>query len=77
VNGSDIKIYPNPAASTVYISSPVKVHATISSVDGRQLIDQPDAQSIDVSMLPDGLYMISLFDESGVRIVVQKLVVRS
>ncbi len=74
VNSNDVRIYPNPAAATLFISSPVKVRAVISSIDGRKEIDEQDAQEINISGLANGVYFITVYGEDGVRITVQKLV---
>jgi hypothetical protein len=72
-NNPDVKIFPNPATGTVNIESNINVRAVVSGMDGRTEIDQPNAKSIDVSRLANGLYLVTLFDDSGARVSVQKL----
>ncbi len=72
--GVKVHIYPNPATSTVNIESSVKVKAILSAMDGRKLTETEDAKQIDVSKLANGVYMITLYDESGQVVTVQKLV---
>lgn len=74
VTGADIKIYPNPAQTMVHIQSPVTVRAIISSVDGRELINQPAAKDVDISALPDGIYMIMLYDDSNTLMKTAKVI---
>ncbi len=73
VNGAEIKIFPNPTKEMVFIESAVQVRAVISSVDGKTLIDKENANKIDLSGLADGLYIISLYNDAGQLVVVQKL----
>ena len=74
VNTSTARIYPNPATSTVFIEASVTVRAVISSVDGKVVMEQTDAKEMDISKLANGLYVISLLDEEGHQVLVQKLV---
>jgi hypothetical protein len=67
-----VMIYPNPANSTLYVASAIKLSAVITDVEGRTVIKQADAKAIDVSKLTGGVYLISLYDENGIRLTVQK-----
>jgi hypothetical protein len=69
-----IAIYPNPANSMINILSPVTVKAVITGIEGEVIIEQNDARYMDISTLPAGLYFIALFDESGNRLAVQRLI---
>lgn len=71
---SQIRMYPNPANAMLYITSPVRVRAVISDVQGREQIDVADAREIDISKLANGVYMVTMYDDNGLRISVQKLV---
>ncbi|MDR3680536.1 MAG: SBBP repeat-containing protein [Flavipsychrobacter sp.] len=71
---ADIKIYPNPATSMVYISAPAKVNTLIGSIDGRQLIYTEDAKAIDISALPNTVYILRVYDPGGTLVKVEKLV---
>jgi hypothetical protein len=74
INASDIKIYPNPASSIVYITSPVAVRAIVTGIEGKTLMDQNNATAIDISNLASGLYFISVYNEDGERVKIEKLV---
>jgi len=69
-----INVYPNPAAKTVFIESPVRIKAVINSIEGQILMMKDDAKKIDISNLPAGMYMLSLSDDTGQVITVRKLV---
>jgi hypothetical protein len=70
-----VKLYPNPASSTITLSSGDQVvQASIYSLDGRLLIQQKTKHRLDISMLADGMYIIHVSDEAGETIKVDKLV---
>ena len=71
---ADIRIYPNPATSVLTIDAPEKVNISLLSVDGKVLIEQKDATTIDVSMLPNGLYLIMIYDENNILMMNSKFV---
>jgi uncharacterized protein YjdB len=76
VNTTDISIFPNPAAETIYIACEMKVRAVVSSIDGKVLITAENAKEISLKGLADGVYIVSLYDENGQQLKVQKLVKR-
>ncbi len=67
-------IYPNPATDKVFIKADVLVHAVVSGIDGRTLLEGYSVSEMDIASLAPGLYMIALFDENGQRLLVEKLV---
>jgi uncharacterized protein YjdB len=71
---TDISIYPNPAQNELRIDAPVTVRAVIYSIDGRTMIDQQAAKTMNISQLANGIYTIKLFDATGSMIKVQKFV---
>ncbi len=68
----DVRIYPNPATTTLHIDAPGKVFVTVLSADGKMLIERQEAVSINVSQLADGMYMIMVHDENGALIKADK-----
>ncbi len=74
VNKTDVKVYPNPANSVLYIESADEIHAVITGIEGRIMIDEHKAKNIDISHLANGLYLITLYNNEGERISFQKLV---
>lgn|GEM_PF-1416520 len=72
--GVHVNIFPNPANSTVNIQCPVAVRAMIASMDGKLIMERNNATTIDISSLSTGVYLISLYDEAGERLTVQKLI---
>ena len=43
-------------------------------MDGRTVLEQADAQTLDISALTPGAYLLTLYDKDGQSVVVQKLV---
>ena len=64
-NAADIRIYPNPASSVITIDAPVKVNVAVLGMDGKQLIRQDDATSVNIGDLADGMYMIMIYDTTN------------
>ena len=73
-NANSIDINPNPTTGMIHIASPVNVRAVISDVSGKVFMEQSAAKNMDIHTLPSGIYMIALFDDSGNRLLLQKLV---
>ena len=69
---TDVKIYPNPARSTLQIEAPVTVNVSVISPDGKVVLAQKQATSIDVSQLADGLYIIMIYDENSTLLRTEK-----
>ena len=72
--GIDIKLYPNPARSELTIDAPIKVNIVILSTDGKIVIRQNEAKTIDVSNLANGLYMIMIYDQENNQLAADKFI---
>ena len=73
-SAADVQIYPNPANDILHIESPAQLNSVISSVEGRVVMSNGSSKDIDISHLPNGLYIITVFDTEGNRLLVEKLV---
>jgi uncharacterized protein YjdB len=73
-NGIAINIFPNPVTGMLYIESPVNVRAVINGIDGKIEVNQANAKVLDISKLASGVYMISLYDDSGAVLTIQKII---
>jgi hypothetical protein len=72
--GADkIKVYPNPATSVLHIDAPMAVDAAVYSLDGRLVLQQKNAEKIDISKLSNGVYQLKLSDHEGRLLKVQPL----
>lgn len=69
-----IKVYPNPANTTVHIDAPVDVNITINSLDGKTVMTKANVKDIDVSKLVNGVYTISVYNKDGALLKIDKLV---
>jgi hypothetical protein len=69
-----IKIYPNPATTNIFIESDMPVNATISTLQGKQVMVVESAKDIDIRNLPNGLYMIQIYDKDNNVLMTEKLV---
>lgn len=74
IDAASVKIHPNPATETVFIDAPVNVTAVITGIDGRLEIEKAKASRIDISNLRNGIYFISLYDDTGRKLKVEKLI---
>ena len=74
VNASDVKIYPNPASSAIYIDAPVGVKAIMSSIDGKEVMEQANAKQLNISTLAPGAYIITLYDDNAHTLLTQKII---
>ncbi len=74
VHGTALNIYPNPATDVLFISSTAKVNATLSSIDGRRIIEQKNVTEMRLGALAAGIYMLTVTDEHGQLLAVEKVV---
>lgn len=74
VNAASIKVFPNPASSMLYIESPVDVHAVISTIDGKMIMQQANAKELDITSFTSGIYLLSLYDANGQLIKIEKMI---
>lgn len=74
VDGSDVHIYPNPAQMMVHVATDKETSVTISSVDGRTVMNHITVKDIDISRLAAGVYTIRVYDVNGNTLKIDKLV---
>jgi hypothetical protein len=72
--GNSCRIHPNPANGTLYIDASTNVTVVISDMAGRKEIETKSAKQIDISKLANGLYLVSVYDEKGTLLTIEKLV---
>ncbi|MGM0573926.1 MAG: CUB domain-containing protein, partial [Bacteroidota bacterium] len=74
-----LTVAPNPAENQAIISGAPKGKLNVFSMDGRKVFHEnngiEDRYSLDVSNMPQGIYMVEIISEAGERNV-QKLIVR-
>ncbi len=74
VDGSNVQIYPNPAQMMVHVATDKEITVTISSVDGRTVMNHITVKDIDISRLAMGIYTIRVYDLDGNTLKIDKLV---
>ena len=63
LNQLDISVYPNPTSDTVYInSSSSQLKVVVFDILGKQVLNKPNTNSVDVSSLSKGVYFIKVSD---------------
>jgi hypothetical protein len=70
-----IRMYPNPAITSVTVDAPFVVNAIVYSMDGRMVLQQQNAHTLDISNLSTGIYQVKLTDSDGVVVKLERLVV--
>jgi hypothetical protein len=66
-------IYPNPATDEVNVSYNEMVNISISSVDGRVLINKENTSKVNIAHLAAGLYIMRVTDREGVLLRTEKI----
>lgn len=79
-----VRLYPNPAVDRFFVEVPRGVdlgRVEVTNTLGRRIkrFERPSEGSdgYDISKLPDGLYLISIFDDSGKKLKTLRLLHRS
>ncbi|MCC6185610.1 MAG: T9SS type A sorting domain-containing protein, partial [Chitinophagaceae bacterium] len=71
-----LKIYPNPTSSVVYIQSPVAVQVSVKDVTGKTIYEARETKEIDLSKYADGIYLFTISDKDGVELIKQQRVTK-
>jgi hypothetical protein len=67
-------IFPNPATNSLQIQSETTPsHLQLFDIQGKELLRAENSNSLDISILPKGIYLLKIFDEKG-RFATQKVV---
>lgn len=60
-----VKLYPNPASTTLNVVAAENVNVEVIALDGKTLVKQIDAKQINVSALANGLYIIKVYNQEN------------
>jgi hypothetical protein len=72
-NQLDVSIYPNPTSDIVYIEGNYsQLKAVVYDILGKQVMNKPITNSIDISQLEKGVYILQLSD--GVKLTTQRII---
>jgi hypothetical protein len=69
-----ITIFPNPSEAIFNIQAAVAVHATVSDMSGRVILDQKNASFVDLSRFPVGAYLMQISDMDGKLLATVRLI---
>lgn len=69
-----ISIFPNPARDKVFIQAPAGVAVTVTTIDGKIMLEQGSSRVLDVSAYPAGVYLLRLTTKEGAWIKTEKIV---
>ena len=69
----EIKIYPNPSSSVVNIEWCKKVTVKIVCMDGKIFKVTDATNEVDLHELPDGVYVLVLYNENGLRVLAKTI----
>jgi hypothetical protein len=70
----DIRVYPNPTTYRAYVHGALVTTVVVTDLLGRALLrSQSPADGVDVSNLPEGIYLIRCLDRYGRAIAIEKL----
>ncbi len=77
-NGHAVNVYPNPAGNVFFFSATTPAELFLYTMDGKSVLTPfsyhgTGAVSIDISMLPDGLYLAEIRHPDGILIRTVKL----
>jgi len=70
---AQVHIYPNPARSLVYIRAPFPVSVSLRSMEGKMIISGDDLRVLDISRLPEGLYLLQVKGNDGQLVKTERL----
>lgn len=70
---NDILIFPNPVASTIYVSWCENTTIKLLCMNGKELKTMPNTNKMDVADLPNGVYLLHVYDEHGNNVQTKKI----
>lgn len=73
--GSQVKIYPNPSASIVNVVAPFNTSIVLQNMEGKILMSGNNLNTINVSDISQGVYLLFVYDSKGNQIKIERLVI--
>lgn len=61
-----LQVFPNPTSDYLHIGEVVRGTYSVISLDGKSVLNGSAKSTIDVSLLPAGVYLLQVVDEEGV-----------
>ena len=69
----DLEMYPNPVQTTEYLVWCDKITVRVATADGRVILTAEDTNSVDMSGLPGGVYLLTVYDKSGKKVKTKRI----
>jgi hypothetical protein len=76
VQTDQIRIYPNPTQSKVFIESPVAVQVSVKGITGKTVLQSQEVKEVDLSKYADGIYLFTISDKEGNELIRQQRVTK-
>jgi len=73
-NTPDVKIYPNPTHDIVNILAIGNISSELTTIDGKVIISRSNKTQLNISDLPTGNYILSVYDANDLLLKTEKLV---
>ena len=73
-DGQPILIFPDPAANLVHINWCKPVTARLLCMDGKNMKTIYNTNEVDLTGLPDAMYILTLYDENNHKLISKKIV---
>ena len=73
----NVKVFPNPSTGILYIQASVTVDVKLTTIDGRLLIDQKNANQLDMNYYANGIYFISVYDSNSGNLIKTDRIVKT
>lgn len=64
-NSLEVTLSPNPATNYITLKAGTSVHATVFSIEGKEMIKVKNASNININALPAGMYFVKITDAAG------------
>ncbi|MCG3165787.1 MAG: hypothetical protein POELPBGB_01562 [Bacteroidia bacterium] len=74
INGTLINIYPNPATTSITITGYTPAYLTLCNTLGQTVAKASNTNTIWLGALPQGLYLLQVFDAKGALVKTEKVV---
>lgn len=70
----NVSLYPNPTTSEIHVDAADKVNVRVTTIDGKELMYVKQTNSINMSDLANGVYMIMVYNKEDQLILTSKVV---
>lgn len=70
-----IRVFPNPAHSSVQVQAPAPIQLSLFSIEGKRLLQEKRDMVLDLSNIAEGLYFLQVSDREGRPVKTEKLLI--